>query len=814
MILAGALILARTGVLAALARSGRGVEPDAAQWAAASHLSTTTVHALAVALAASALVFGARRPLAVILALAISASLCLSVVSGWPLAAPVHVAGGEDALGIAANSALAFVVLAACAGLWLASLVARGTRLGQTASRAPFLALAALAGLIAPVAWVARSAMNPPTMPVRDIVTDLVQAHGRWSVVREDAEHRSTYGVMSPTVDLNQDGGDKPSIVMPPECELAIVIAPDEDGARLHAAAGFDRSVRLLLPEFGGRLRLRFEISIDGKRAYDEILVVRTLKELRDTGSERENAWQHVGGREGIPVHAGARITFRTSLPDFEADALPASVRGLTMGFGGVTIERELRRPRMRSDAERPNVVFIVIDTLRADRMSSYGYGKPTTPHVDRLAERGLLFESAYATGSWTLPSTASFLTGLLADEHGVTSKESCTLDLSFETLAEALQGRGFTTAAFSCNPLIAPERYFDQGFESFDSSPDMRPTSAVIGNVVATIERLADSRFFLYLHFIDPHTPHEPLPSELARLGGSMPADFPTLERNGKKGDGMDVYAGRLRKGETVDAEGRAHPEQIVPESHARWISDSYDACVGTADYYCGIVFDALERMGLDDRTVIAFTSDHGEELFDHGLLDHSHTLHPELTHVPLILAGPGIPRGERVSREVSNRFLANTLASFGAARMRGVRDPIDLLRLPPDPAPIFYATERGWWRGRDKDAEGRSIKLYGGREGGYVVHFAPGLPDEPFALYEIASDPREHANLSERPDSRERALEMKQRFKKMLSEQQELQRNPGFGVGASGINALQGLGYIGGGDDDSARDDAEKQN
>jgi arylsulfatase A-like enzyme len=445
--------------------------------------------------------------------------------------------------------------------------------------------------------------------------------------------------------------------------------------------------------------------------------------------------------------------------------------------------------------------------------MSSYGYKKPTTPHVDRLAARGLLFENAFATASWTLPSTASFLTGLLADEHGVTSKESCTLDLSFETLAEALQDRGFTTAAVSCNPLIAPERYFDQGFESFDSSPDMRPTSAVIDGVVATIERLADSRFFLYLHFIDPHTPHEPLPSELARLGGTLPADFPTLERNGKKGDGMDVYAGRLRKGETVDEEGRAHPARIVPESHARWIQDSYDACVGTSDHYCGVVLDTLTRLGLDDRTVIAFTSDHGEELFDHGLLDHSHTLHRELTNVPLILAGPGIPRGERVSWEVSNRFLATTLAAFGGARMRDVQGAVDLLGPPPAPAPIFYATERGWWKGRDKDADGRALKLYGGREGGYVVHFAPGLPGEPCALYEIATDPKEHADLSERPDSRERALGMVARFKQLLAEQKALKRVTGFGAGAGGIDAMMGLGYVGGRDDDPALDDPEKR-
>ena len=100
-----------------------------------------------------------------------------------------------------------------------------------------------------------------------------------------------------------------------------------------------------------------------------------------------------------------------------------------------------------------PNVLFIVMDTLRADRMSCYGYDKPTTPNVDRLAERGMRFERAFATSSWTWPSTASVLTGMGPLEHGVTGHRSCYLAHSLATLPKALQERGFTTAAFSANP-------------------------------------------------------------------------------------------------------------------------------------------------------------------------------------------------------------------------------------------------------------------------------------------------------------------------------------------------------------------------
>jgi hypothetical protein len=112
---------------------------------------------------------------------------------------------------------------------------------------------------------------------------------------------------------------------------------------------------------------------------------------------------------------------------------------------------------------------------------------------------------------------------------HGVLSQEQCTLQLLFDTLAEELQARDYTTHGVSCNPLIAPERYFDQGFETFDPPRNaFRKSPEVVPSVVRWIEAHAGVRFFLYLHLVDPHTPHTPDATELARLGLSAPGDFP----------------------------------------------------------------------------------------------------------------------------------------------------------------------------------------------------------------------------------------------------------------------------------------------
>ena len=461
---------------------------------------------------------------------------------------------------------------------------------------------------------------------------------------------------------------------------------------RVRAAAGCDRSLQGHLPADGGRLEVRFEVDVDGETVFDERIVVEPHERLRAEGRLDACAWRHVGGEAGLPLRPGQTVTLRTSLPGTPLTVDDAGE--LRVGFGGLFLERWEPTPRTRSSRTAPSIVLIVMDTLRADRMSCHGYERDTTPHLDRLAARGTRFENAYATSSWTWPSTASILTGLLPFEHGVIANDSSTLFLGCETLPEVLQRRGYTTGAISCNPLIAPERYFDQGFETFDSAREMRMTDEVIDQALAWIDRNAGTRFFLYLHLVDPHTPHRPLPEHLERMGAVLPRRLGEVPAE-QAGLLLDYWAGQLLRAE-ADATGEA----LVPPDHEAFFRAQYDASVATGDHYCGLLLDALEHHGLTDETVVAFTADHGEELLDHGLLAHGHSLHRELVRVPLFLAGPGIPAGVVVERTVSNRHLAPTLATIGGGSL-GQQGRFLLANESWDDS-VFYATEKGAWSGR----------------------------------------------------------------------------------------------------------------
>ena len=329
-------------------------------------------------------------------------------------------------------------------------------------------------------------------------------------------------------------------------------------------------------------------------------------------------------------------------------------------------------------------------------------------------------------------------------------SNESCTLGLELDSLAEVLQQRGYTTGAFSCNPLISVERSFDQGFESFDHDrQDFRMTDEVAGDIVEWLRAHRGVRFFLYLHLADPHTPHRPHREEVERLGFVAPDDFPTSrEVMGQTvpSDGMDVYNDLLiRSG--------ADYQEVVPPAHQRWIEERYDASVATGDRWLGHIFAELEALGLTETTVIAFTSDHGEELFEHGQLEHGHTVHREVTHVPLILAGPGLPAGRRVPGVVSNRHVAPTLARFGGARLPAAEafDALFLLDVPAGPVEdaagsAVYQTLKGNWGSERKQ------DLYGIREGDWVLHWRKDeeLGPEDTRLYDLSLDPGETTDLS----------------------------------------------------------------
>jgi arylsulfatase len=384
-------------------------------------------------------------------------------------------------------------------------------------------------------------------------------------------------------------------------------------------------------PPDGTPCTVVFTVEVDGEVVDEQRVVL-------GEGASRD--WRPVGGPDGVAFERGDEVVLRTSIEGCDgvelAEAAPA-------GFGALKIEEVVRKADpLPADAEHPSVVLIVVDTLRADHLSCLGSERAATPNVDALAARGVLYERAYATSPWTWPSTASILTGLAPERHGVLDGRSCVLSSDNETLAEAFFGRDWFTGGFSGNPLVDSMRRFDQGFETWDSFNEFRFTGALQPQIAAWIDAHAGQRFFLYLHLVDPHAAYDNRPEALAQVGGARPADYPA-------GNALKAFEERLFENEGRTANGGFDLTRVVPGDHDRWMRDEYLAGVLTADLWLGEILAQLERLGIDDRTVVAFTSDHGEELGDHGLVAHCSQLHEELVRVPLVLAGPGIPTRAR---------------------------------------------------------------------------------------------------------------------------------------------------------------------
>jgi arylsulfatase A-like enzyme len=307
-----------------------------------------------------------------------------------------------------------------------------------------------------------------------------------------------------------------------------------------------------------------------------------------------------------------------------------------------------------RVSRDRWNVVLISIDTLRADRLNCYGYRqRPVTPSIDALARDGILFESQIASSPWTTPSHMSLLTSLRPSSHGVTMPFSTLLRNAErgdpiqrlpdarQTLAEALGASGRRTAAFTGGLTLDPRFGFDQGFERYETeSRKLRPRN--VEPIYDWIDGAGDRPFFLFWHTFEVHAPY---------LDTTFLDDVVPVET-----------ARRLRRGITRSTRGWLK-ELRSPAEQAELL-DRYDAytlpvCdalymggVQSMDRWVGRLVQHLRDHGLYDRTLIAFTSDHGEQLGERGVDPqargrgiynlHGTTLYDELLRVPLVLKLP----------------------------------------------------------------------------------------------------------------------------------------------------------------------------
>jgi len=308
-------------------------------------------------------------------------------------------------------------------------------------------------------------------------------------------------------------------------------------------------------------------------------------------------------------------------------------------------------------NSERPNVLLLSLDSVRADRISATGYRPPlhpdvlTTPNIDRLAREGVLFENAFSTTSWTLPSHMAMFTGLHDELHGVIDKDR-TLDPGIVTLPELLEENGWTTGGFYSGPYLNPIFGFGQGFdhyvncgtvippEVFDetelgrwreihqfshetvTSPDLlEEASAWIKSAVKRPEP-----FFAMVHWWDPHYDYK------------APAEYLQMFDTQYTGEWTGLRNEDVRR--------------MIEQADIDFILSLYDAELRYTDDYIGKLLELLEELGVADETLVIVTSDHGEEFYERSRWGHQRSLFDEVLRVPLVIRLPGsVPSGVRAS-------------------------------------------------------------------------------------------------------------------------------------------------------------------
>lgn len=305
--------------------------------------------------------------------------------------------------------------------------------------------------------------------------------------------------------------------------------------------------------------------------------------------------------------------------------------------------------------ARRPNVLLYVVDTLRADHLGCYGYDRAVSPVLDQLAERSVLFQNVVAQSSWTRASMASVFTGLRPFAHGVNLRSDKLAD-SVVTLAERLQQGGYHTAAVVGNGNVSEAFGFAQGFDFF-KGVGQRPDSDRIHQEVFSwlADRPRDRPFFLWVQTIDPHDPYDP-PDDL----------------RAKFAPGVTV--GWARETGKIMGEMRTGSRPVKEEVRQRLVG-LYDAEIASNDRELGKLFERFAAAGALEDTVILFTSDHGEEFFEHGGWQHGMTLHGEQVKVPLIVHLPGEADGLRVETPVQHVDLPPTILELA-----GIEAPVGL--------------------------------------------------------------------------------------------------------------------------------------
>ena|GEM_PF-1354273 len=358
--------------------------------------------------------------------------------------------------------------------------------------------------------------------------------------------------------------------------------------------------------------------------------------------------------------YAEALQTFQEFITVFPDSELGGKARRILQQLGRVREDLDAKSGQIHTSNKRPNVVLISLDTVRADHLSCYGYDRPTTPNIDRIAEEGIIFTSAMSTSSWTKPSHASLFTSLYPSVHGAIGS-SYRMIPACKTMAQYFRELGYTTLGIISAPPLNSSFGFDRGFDVYDDytfdldrdfnlflrdmsesheqglgSPTGFTGSLITDAAWALLRNLAaeERPFLLFVNYYDAHNDYlPPWPYSLK------------FDRNCQS-----VFPGKIDQWRNVE-----DLRNTVSTDDLARMTSLYDGEIAYVDEQVGNLVGRLKEQGEFSNTIFVIFGDHGEEFLEHGGVTHRKTLYNEVVHVPLIIAGSGVPKGVRCGHLVS---------------------------------------------------------------------------------------------------------------------------------------------------------------
>jgi arylsulfatase A-like enzyme len=481
-------------------------------------------------------------------------------------------------------------------------------------------------------------------------------------------------------------------------------------------------------------LRFRISARVDGE---ETLLAERTL-----TQPQR---WEPL--RVDLTAYAGRSMELALAL---------ASERAGAIGFWGA--------PAVRSTAPRggiQHVLVILADTLRRDHLDVYGHTRETAPTLARMAREGTLFRDAVSNASWTKVSVTSLMLSLYPTSHGVRSFADRLPDEA-STLAEAFRDAGFATVAFSANFFVGKLTHLEQGFEELQESASLstsvsqdaeqsKTAREQVDRLLPWLDAHRDVPFFAYLHVTDPHSPYRPMAPYDTRFASAE--DGARHEREQAELRRFIAHPVMRAFGMPIASELAA--AELDAETYSSVDRAWYDASIRAMDAELARVFERLRELGLAENTLVVFTSDHGEEFLEHGASFHGRSVYGEVTRVPLLFWGAGVPAGRVVEPTVQSIDLMPTLLALASVKTNAPMQGQSLAPLLGDDAAARA------WKQRPAVSEHR-LDLSGppwvDREGTaiedgawkLIENSSPGAGVPPVELYDARRDPLDQHDVA----------------------------------------------------------------